>query len=216
MRVGIDVSSVQGVVPWDKLTNVDFAFIKACQGNEINVDPFMKTNVEQARKAGIKASVYLFAYPLPNDGKHSGRDPRDQARIHRNLTSCLELDLPPAVDLEWPEPQDWKKWSCSPAQIRDWSLEYLDEATDIWGCKPIVYTYPFWWKAVSAAGGMEPFADYPLWIADYNQYMHATPPATAKPVVPFPWTDWTYWQHTGGGMKLPNGAPCDYSVCNQG
>jgi hypothetical protein len=101
------------------------------------------------------------------------------------------------IDCEWPYPQDFSKWGCSPTQIKQWMTAYLQEYTRLDnGRKPPIYTYPSWAQAMTFDGS---FTQYPLWIASY----------TTSPVVPHPWTDWMMWQSSGGTQKLPNGVAVD-------
>jgi lysozyme len=241
MLRGLDVSSAQGVVNWPSLAKIGlrFAFIKCSEGNRGN-DPIFDTpgylvdhrraagtsgqdtqfqiNVDGATSAGIAAGPYHFAYPLPPQVGNPIRDPRAQAKFAFDLAAGLGSiagDLPPALDLEWPPPQDWPKWGCTAPQIRDWGLQWLDEATGLWGCKPIIYTYPDFWMHLG--GGSEPaFAQYGLWSASYPPGAARWPKDGEKPTILKPWADWTFWQWTGGGADLPNGVHADYDVFSGG
>jgi hypothetical protein len=76
-------------------------------------------------------------------------------------------------------------------------IAYFTEYTSLDnGRKPLLYTYPYWAQAVN----FDPsFTQYPLWIASYQ----------TTPYIPTPWTTFSLWRNTGGGGKLPNGAPVD-------
>jgi GH25 family lysozyme M1 (1,4-beta-N-acetylmuramidase) len=216
MLKGLDLSSVQGRVDWPsiKAAGYSFALLKCSTGNDTGVDSQFAANVAGARAVGIPVGPYHFAYPLQQDALHPGRDPVTQARLA--FTKCGGLgsndgEINPVVDAEWPAPQDWVQWGCTDAQIRAWLIAYLEEASQLWGCAPIVYTYPYWWSKVS--GSLESkFAAYSLWMADYAKFQTSVPPDGSSPIVPSPWNDWTIWQHSGGQMHLPNGTPCDMDV----
>ena len=190
--------------------------LKCSQGNEAGVDGQFSANLANAPAAGVVIGAYHFGYPLPSQPGNPTRDPAAQAKLA--FEKCQGLgsrpgDLLPALDLEWPAPQDWGKWGCTAQQIRAWGLAYLQAAEALWGCKPLLYSYPNFLQSIGIA--TEPgYAGYPLWMADYNRYQHGTPPDGASPVVPPPWTSWEMWQHAGGTMKLPNGTPCDFDVLN--
>lgn len=121
---------------------------------------------------------------------------------------------PPALDLEWPTPDAWAKWGCSPEQIRKWALDYLDAATSLWGCLPTLYTYPDFWMRIGGPSESA-FAAYPLWIASY-QHPHEWPDNSMKPMSFGPWgSSWALWQSSGGSFfKVPNGTPCDTDLFN--
>jgi lysozyme len=220
MLRGVDVSSVQGSIDWTRVaaSGVRFAIIKCSTGNDTGVDSRFTENVANARAAGLVVGAYHFAYPLPNQAGNPSRDPAEQAQIAFEKSGGLGAepgDLPPALDLEWPAPQDWAKWRCTAAQIRDWGLAYLDKAHSLWGCAPLVYTYPDFWQHLTVAGGLEEYGDYPLWIADYAKYGGVVPPDDAAPRSLPPWADWTFWQHDGNrGLLLENGMDADFNVFN--
>lgn len=222
---GVDVSAFQGVVPWGMLAHLGFRFglLRCSIGNENREDVKFDANVKAAREAGVAAGPYHFAYPLPH------LDPRAQAQHAFKLADAgghalgqQVGDMRPALDLEWPPPektgqtagQEWKKWGCSARQILDWGLAYLEEAELLWGVKPLVYTYPYFWRCLSAAGGLDGYAPYPLWMADYRA-SGRVPKPTERPTVPKPWgpDSVVMWQHDGdGGLRLPNGADADFNV----
>jgi len=224
---GVDVSAMQGAVDWSSLAHagIEFAILRCSIGNERSRDAVYAANVRGARASQLHVGGYHFAFPLPH------LKPRDQARtayekfeVDGDALGTMVGDLPPALDIEWPPPEkkgqapgaEWARWGCSAAQIRDWSLEWLDEAEALWGCKPLVYTYPYFWRRVLADGAAGAFGAYPLWIASYTT-PGRVPAPTDTPTVLDPWgkDGWRVWQHDGdGGLKLPNGVDSDYNVFN--
>jgi lysozyme len=207
---GIDSSRAQGPIDWAKLyaSGVRFTFVKCGNGNDAP-DPSFAPEANAAKAAGLVVGAYHAVFPLPTDPAHPGRDPRDQARAH--FAQCvgfgsLDGELPPAMDLEWPVPgsEEWIKYGCSTSQVKRWALAYLDECEQLYGCLPVLYDgFPVFWEEIN--GPAEPrFARYPLWRVDYRP----------NPVTPKPWGDWTFWQTTGGGGRLPNGAPVDTDLFN--
>lgn len=236
MLRGLDVSSVQGAVAWDavaKQLGCRFAFVKCSEGNRgkdpifntpsmfvdaarassvTGRDPMFTANVAGAKGAGLYVGPYHFAYPLPADGTPL-RNPADQAKYAFDCAGGLgEIngDLPPMLDFEWPPPEQWQKWGCSAEQLKQWALDYLHAAEGYWGCKPILYTYPDFWRHLQADG--EPFfPDYPLCMASYP-HVARWPVDGENPIALPPWNNWMFWQWTGGGMRMPNGAPGDFQV----
>jgi lysozyme len=194
---GIDISQVQGVVIFQAVADsgIQFVAIRCGVGND-GSDRLYAADLAGAKQAGLKTIAYHFVYPLPNAVGHTGRDPVSQAQAHfavaQGEVAC--------ADFEWPAPQDWAKWSCSANQLNDWMLAYLIEYTRLSGKKPLLYTYPYFIAAVNPSVD---FAQYKLWIASYQ----------STPTIPRPWQDWSIWQTSGGGGKLPGGAPVDTDVC---
>lgn len=200
------MSSCQGTIDWQALVaahpEIRFTYIKCGSGNDKNPngtwskDPFFTANVAGARAAGLFVGLYNVVYPLTPDAAHPGRAPEEQAQIHFDLSGGLGAGdgmLPPAMDLEWPVPgtPEWAKYGCTPASVRAWALAYLQAAEALWGVLPVLYNgFPIYWKQIE--GASEPgFARYPLWNVEYS--------AAAHP--PGPWTDYTFWQTTGGGAS---------------
>jgi len=66
--IGIDVSSYQGSVDWDKVksSGVEFAMIRIGYGYNSNwelvLDKYFKDNLEGAKRVGLKVGVYFYTY----------------------------------------------------------------------------------------------------------------------------------------------------------
>lgn len=196
---GIDVSIIQGIIDFNAVaaTGVKFVVCRCGVGNG-GIDSRYKQNIANAKAAGLKVMAYHFVYPLPPLASQPLRDPRAQAQMHVNAAGG-ELA---ACDLEWPPPEQWAKWGCTAAQITQWAVTYLEAYEQLSGIRPIVYTYPYFAKAINLPAWFG--EKYKLWIASYQ---------TGAPAVPHPWTDWVMWQYSGGtgpeAQHLPNGAPVD-------
>lgn len=196
---GIDVSTIQGKIDFQAVaaTGVKFVICRCGVGNG-GIDNLYKQNIANAKAAGLKVMAYHFIYPLPPLASQPLRDPKAQAQMHVNAAGG-ELA---ACDLEWPAPEDWAKWGCTAAQITKWSVDYLEAYEALSGIRPIVYTYPYFAKAINLPAWFG--EKYKLWIASYQ---------TGHPAIPAPWTDWVMWQYSGGtgpeAQHLPSGAPVD-------
>lgn len=210
MIFGVDVHAGYGKIDWNKAAReggVEFCWAKCSEGNQGRPgvwyrDPQYRDNVKGCKDNGVAVGAYHFAFPLPLNPKHPGRSPREQVDIAFDQCDGLGSepgDLAPVVDVEWPAPENWEKWGCSPVQLSEWFREYCEYATEVWGRKPVIYTYPWWWrefsKGVLAAGENLAWAgDYLLWMAAYLYPTADVPPDHASPPVPFPWNDWAAWQ----------------------
>lgn len=194
---GLDVSVIQGVVDFAAVaaTGVQFVICRCGVGNS-GKDSTYDKNMANAKAVGLQVMAYHFVYPLPTIASEPLRDPTAQAKLHAGYANGALA----ACDLEWPTSADWAKWGCTAAQIGQWVVTYLAAYESLTGIKPLVYTYPNFAQQVNLPVEV---ANYPLWIASYDD---------ATPLIPHPWTDWVLWQNTGGGGKLPNGAPVDTDV----
>jgi lysozyme len=214
MIPGVDVYEGYGAIDWNlvKASGVRFAWIKCYEGNE-GKDPAYERNMQRAREVGIHAAPYFFAFPLPyGEGKPKLRAPHEQAELFFKAYGSKLVDageLSPAIDLEWPEPENWAKWECTAEQISEWCRECCEAMTILFARLPIIYTYPWWWKAVSVAN-VSWAGRYPLWMANYTYPGEGVPPLTAGPIVPPPWQNWHAWQHSakGSSVRVPGIPAC--------
>lgn len=219
---GFDASAVQGPLPYSKLDpELRFVILKAQQGND-GFDPWFARNMRAALEFGLVPFAYCFAYPLPTSPKGGvivggtpGRDPKEQAKLCVDRVHAFPemIGRPLFLDLEWPPPEKWAHWGCTAESISAWCRVFAAEVARLSGVMPVLYTYPFWWREVSAADTSWAAA-YGLWIADYHAAGH-WPRENEAPIIPRPWIDWLFWQHDGdGGLKLPNGIDADFCVFN--
>lgn len=212
MIAGCDVSAIQNtnypnkIIPWDR-TSYKFVYVRHGVGND-SPDRFSISNVKSAQDAGLKVGAYHFLYPLPHI------DPVEQAKEHAILV-CNgggHYELATACDFEWPT--DLPKWGVSPSGALQWLRTYVESYSEITRRAPLIYTFPYFWRNL-IQGQMSVWpAAYRLWAADYpTQFAHSVPNDLAKPEHDWsPWNDWAVWQHSGGGMWLPDCVPVDGNV----
>jgi len=176
---GIDVSSFQKVIDWSgvKQAGVQFAFIKASEGITL-VDEMFASNAKSARNFGIPFGAYHFF--RPND------DVADQVNNFCNAVGTLQPgDLPPVLDVE--DDTIWAPYTLSQriTMITSW----MSAVQKRLGVAPMIYTSPSFAKAI--LGSSSELNQYLLWIADWI--------TGDEPVVPAPWTVWTFWQNSDSG-----------------
>ena len=182
---GIDVSHFQGTVDWPAVAKggVRFAFIKATDGID-GVDPRFAENWGGAKDAGIVRGAYHFFRPALNA--------QQQAEHFGRVVPIDDLALPPALDIEV---TDGLAPSALQVGIRTW----LATVQAAFGCTPILYTDPTFWRENVAAD----FSSYPLWLACYAE----------KPEVPSTWPALTFWQHTDRGDVSGISGHVDLNYC---
>lgn len=203
----LDVGFPQGKIPlahWRLLAaqGIQGVYIRCGDGNDAPDTSFLSL-AAGAEMAGLKVGAYHVGFPLPASPFHAGREPELQALRHFRAASSVDQPLPPALDLEWPEPADWPKWGVSAASVRLWTLDYLRELAHLTTRTPVIYLYPDFDAHLFAGASAEElaaFARYPLWLARYG---------VAAPGTVTPWTAPTLWQRSDGGLRLPSGAPAD-------
>lgn len=185
--LGIDVSvwqddnSTAQMMDFEKAkqAGTKFVFIKASERG--GVDPDFVNNWKNAKEAGLPRGAYHFLrWDL------SGLM---QARVFCALLKDDPGELPPVADFEAPAKNGISPSNAILAQF----LEAVESET---GKRPMIYTSPGFWNPNGSTD--QKWAYYPLWIAHYT--------AAQNPIVPKPWTDWTFWQYTDKGDGLKFGA----------
>lgn len=187
---GVDLSNWQGGevnFVQIKQAGKHFVFVKSSEGATV-VDPDHARNVQQARAAGLAVGSYHFYES----------DDTPQAQF-RNFSAQLSLkpgDLPPVVDIERLSKGDTQ--ALAPAL-----QQFLGLLEQQYGVKPILYSGEHF-----ANEYLSVFADYPLWLAEYN--------SNASPQLPKGWTRWTFWQHSQDGSVAGVPGPVDLNRFNGG
>lgn len=175
---GVDVSDWQRKgVNFAGLKNdgISFVFIKATQG-ERDVDADYANDVRNAQAAGLATGSYHYYVASESPDKQ-----------FQNFTSHLSWqsgDLPPVVDIETlgkKHNSDSRRPELA-ANLK----KFLDMIEGKYRVKPIIYSGEYF-----ANEYLKGFADYPLWVAEYNN--------NPSPQLPLDWKAWTFWQYTQSG-----------------
>ena len=178
MIKGIDVSSWQGDIDWNKVYNdgYEFAVIRSVvYGSRYKpsyIDPLFLQNWQKAKAAGLRVSSYYVHRP----------DLNAQMQVDNFLQTihALENDLPWVFDVELdggmsPSAITAHLWRC---------LELFEKEHD----KPIIYTGAWFWNPNILRN--PEWSQYKLWTASY----------TVNPFIPSDWADYYIWQHTNKGQ----------------
>jgi lysozyme len=173
---GIDISHYQGDEAdylnrkSDQLT---FVICKATEGVTVT-DPDFNNNWDMIQKNGFIRGAYHFY--------HCADDPTQQAAHFLAVLGTLsKTDFPPIVDFE----ENSIDKGCDKASIQKNLLQFLTILEQKTGRKPILYTD----NSIGNSQISDPaFANYCLWIADYN--------TGTTPKLPPVWKakTWTLWQ----------------------
>jgi lysozyme len=183
---GIDVSHYQPAIDWATVVRAGFqyCFIKATEGSA-SVDRSFARHWEDARKAGLIRGAYHFFRPAVPVAA--------QASLFLRTVKLLQPgDLPPVLDLE--VPQEWT--GILPRERTALAVGWLEAVEHQLGATPIVYLSPSFASCI--LGNTTELARYPVWLAHYTM--------AETPLVPKPWSSWTFWQHSNGrtpGVSVP-------------
>ena len=175
---GIDISHFQGdEIDYltKKGTQLEFVICKATEGVTYT-DPDFKSNWNMIKQQGFVRGAYHFY--------HCADDPVQQANYFLSTVGTFSAtDFPPIVDFE----ENSIDQGCSKSTIQKNLLQFLTILEQKTGKKPILYTD----TNIGNSEINDPtFANYHLWIADYN--------SGTSPTVPSVWQtkSWTIWQKT--------------------
>lgn len=169
---GIDVSSYQGDIDWQKLSNenISFAFIKATEGSSL-VDRCFAYNFEQAQKTSLAVGAYhFFSYDSAGE---------TQAQNFIETVKPFEGMLPPVIDLEF-----YGDKEKNPPKREDVNRELdvmLTKLKEHYGQKPIIYATEKSYKLYLSGG----YEEFDIWIRN----------VITKPKISDK-KEWTFWQYT--------------------
>ncbi len=97
---GVDVSSHQEWIDWEKVKNagIDFAYLRVgyrgWQTGEIHKDAYFDYNIQACQKYGIKVGVYFFSQAT------SVEEAREEAEFTLQQIKSYTIDLPVCFDIE--------------------------------------------------------------------------------------------------------------------
>lgn len=96
LKTGIDVSSHQGVIDWEKVkvSGVEFAMIRGGFGQHY-IDAHFTRNISECNRLEIPVGVYWFSYAL------NAKQAKNEAEYCLNLIKDYRVEYPVAYDLEY-------------------------------------------------------------------------------------------------------------------
>ena len=216
----VDVSEYQQQVnaALFKKAGVRGAYVEAQRGNDAT-NPFFAQQVGSFRDEGIPVGAYLFTEPLNADGVHANRDPEGQVGLFYEACGGLGEEpgeLPPMLDMEWPEEPTWTTWGVTAASIASWHEAAAAAADARWSRVCGIYCDPDFASIVGVAARCPSFASRRLWAAAYPlkgyplKGVVSTPPTSSPPRIA-PWAAPTLWQFTDK-YPIPGFGTVDASV----
>lgn len=199
--LGIDVSSNQGTVDWNAVSqaNISFAYVRASLGAH-SADSQFAGNWSRLRGTGLLRGAYHFFWPLASA--------TDQASHYLDMVgNLMPGDLPPMIDLEpahIAQNPNQDVWSTVPPDNRlPMILGWLSTVEHAFGLKPFVYTYKSFIDGL-LGDSLQELSGYPLWIAHYTN--------APQPNIPAAWNTWTLWQFSEKGQTNGVSGPVDQDL----
>lgn len=189
MIPGIDISTWQDAA--DTIRHIDFnktiaqgakfVFVKATQA--LFTDNDFSISWQLAKEAGLIRGAYHYLTWSASGAK--------QAQYMWSVIKDDPGEFPMVVDFEMATGAN----AASLPTLKSFlmAIEVLS------GKIPIIYTSPGFWKSY---GTKElTYLRHPLWIANYE---------VLKPMIPLPWTSWTFWQYSAKGDGKAYGMESGY------
>lgn len=162
---GIDVSSWQDGINWDKAkaVGIEFAIIRAGYGQHVSqIDNQFKSHIKGAIEAGLKIGIYWMAYAYDKAGAKREAEVCDQIiRPYKD-----KITLPVFYDWEYDSMRYAKSMGAFPdrALITDMTLAFMDRIREL-GYKAGFYTN---WDYLSRMYDYSRVKGYDLWMASYS------------------------------------------------
>ncbi len=237
MLLGIDVSHYDDVTDWPLLarSGVDFAIVKACQGDYYRDDQ-CKKHLAGAQSVGLRRGIYHWVDPQCS--------PQRQVSFLLDSTRGLDFEFI-CLDVEqhapwlaaYPDKPVSKKARAIPGQkasrirkqtapavkfsprlISDCAekvARQLKARTDV----PLVIYTRVSFITEYARPMLKWLPDYPLWLAQYPllpvskgkltwENLHEIHPRQNAPILPIGCSKWTFWQWSGDRLRLPGINSC--------
>ena len=168
---GVDVSSYQGEVDWNTLSeqNISFAYIKATEGSSY-IDDRFEYNWKNASGCNLRIGAYHF-FSFESSGEA-------QAKHFINTVTAIDNMLPPVIDVEYYGRFHTNEDIVVPDVVRE-LRSMVDILTETYGMKPIIYVSEETYTTIVQGS----FDDCKLW---YRSVYSSIPQNV----------DWTFWQYS--------------------
>lgn len=193
---GIDVSTYQGNIDWEKVKadGVEYAIIRVGYRGygtgKIVLDDKFEKNIENATKAGIKVGVYFFSQAI------SVEEAREEALYVIDKVSGYKLDYPIVFDMEEIAEDEYRTKDLTKQQRTEITKAFCDTVIQS-GHKAMVYGNIKWFMEQVDLSELE---EYDKWFAQYFN----------TPFFPY---ELAMWQYTGKGQVDGIEHAVDLNIC---
>ena len=160
--MGIDVSSHQGQIDWQKVADsgVKFAFVRlgyrGYESGNLQNDVYVDLNLQGARQAGIAVGAYFFSQAV------NAEEAKEEAEFALKILGAFSLDLPLVYDWEYVN-DTARTANVDKATLTACTLAFCTAVEEA-GCRPMIYFNSSQVKKLD----MEQLQQYPWWLAKYD------------------------------------------------
>lgn len=162
---GIDVSSHQKTIDWQKVADsgIEFVIIRVgYRGYEtglLNPDERRDENYRGAKAAGLKVGAYFFSQAVTVE------EAREEAAYILDAIKDWEVDMP--VVFDWEHKKEGRTLNLESRIVTDCAIAFCDIVEEA-GYEPMVYFNPHHARRFFHLIELE---DYPFWLAYYTDRM---------------------------------------------
>ena len=163
---GVDVSAFQGNIDWKqvKQSGIDFAIIRlgyrGYESGKLVEDQYAKTNLKNAKEAGLKIGAYFFSQAL------NIKETDQEIQFMLKILGDTKLDMP--IVLDWEIPANTARTRKMDARtLTDIQRHFCGQMRDQ-GYQPMIY---FNWHQSEHLYVLHELEDYPFWLALYQDRM---------------------------------------------
>lgn len=162
---GIDVSSHQGEIDWEKVKNqgVEFAYLRlgyrGYGSGKIMLDEYFERNYQKAKNQGIKVGVYFFSQAINEE------EAMEEAFFVLENIIDKKIDLPIVYDLEEIDYADGRMEHLSSKQRSDNAMAFMQKIKEN-HYEPMIYTNLYWSKEHF---DLNQILHYDVWFAQYDE-----------------------------------------------
>ena len=169
---GIDVSSFQGLIDWQKVkaSGIRFAMIRLGyrgygQAGNMVEDDYARRNLEEARKAGLEIGAYFFSQATTVD------EVDDEIFFFMKILGDTELTMPIVLDWEIPWVPEGKRartdGTVDARALTNMQLHF-GRVMEKKGYTPMIY---FNWRQSREMLYLSELEEFPFWLAWYSDRM---------------------------------------------
>lgn len=192
---GIDVSTYQGEIDWEKVAadGVDFAMIRlGYRGygtGKLMFDEYFARNIQGATDAGVAVGVYFFSQAIHEE------EAVEEAQMVLEAIADYPVTYPVVFDTE-AVPEDARTADMDIETLTDCAVAFCETIKEA-GYRPMIYSNSRWLIREMDFSRLEP---YDIWLAQYFR----------KPFFPY---EFEMWQYTSTGTVDGIEGDVDWNLC---
>ncbi len=188
-RLGIDVSTYQGNIDFNKVKEAGYEFVIVRIGfrgygseGKMKADDMAVTNIKNAQAAGLDVGVYFFSQAVSEAEAVEEADFCFDILAEAGITEASQLDMPVVFDPESILHDDSRTDNVSGEQFTKNCIAFCNEVESR-GFDTMIYANTTWEAYMLDLGQLR---NYPIWYADYASQVQS----------PY---DYAMWQYSEKG-----------------